>query len=370
VLLSAQGVSFEHGEWAEVLAKAKSEKKLIFMDAYTTWCGPCKMMSRNVFPNENVGTFYNENFVNVKMDMERGEGVGLAKKYMVYAYPTLLYIDYSGEVVHRTAGYFGAEDFIELGKTAMKPTGRLGGLRDSYAKGTREPEFLMKYTESLAMAMDQSYVDVANEYINTQGDLGTEQNMNFIMEYVDDPMSKGFEYFSTNKKVFEDKYGFEAVDGKLQNALGAFIENDPNQPYENIEKLINKLYPNDGKKIAASYKMAYSRQQGDRDGYAKAAVAYFKAYPSKNADELNEAAWTFYQVVDDKKMLKQAVKWAKKSVKIDEGYYNMDTLAALYSKLKKKKKTIKYGRKAIALAQKNGEDFSETQRLIDEAYNM
>ncbi|MFN4256425.1 MAG: thioredoxin family protein, partial [Saprospiraceae bacterium] len=73
-LLAAQGMNFEHGTWAEVLAKAKAENKPIFMDAYTVWCGPCKMMSNQTFPDAKVAELFNARFVNVKVDMEKGEG--------------------------------------------------------------------------------------------------------------------------------------------------------------------------------------------------------------------------------------------------------------------------------------------------------
>src|SRR5690606_8811630 len=108
------------------------------------------------------------------------------------------------------------------------------------------------------------------------------------------------------------------------------------------------------------------RQAGDRDNFAKSAINYYKKFPTSDPAELNDIAWTFYTVVDDKKQLKQAVKWAKRSVKTDSNYFNNDTLAALYSKIGKEKKAIKFAQKAIELAIENGEDYSETQRLLDE----
>ena len=58
----AQGIEFEHGTWAEALAKAQKEDKMIFVDGYAVWCGPCKMLAKNIFPQESVGKFFNENF--------------------------------------------------------------------------------------------------------------------------------------------------------------------------------------------------------------------------------------------------------------------------------------------------------------------
>jgi len=115
-----KGIRFHHGTFAEALAKAEKEDKLVFMDAFTTWCGPCKRMAASVFPDEMVVEFYNANFINVKMDMEKGEGPGLAQKYGVRSYPTLLYIGADGKVVHNASGARPSEAFIELGQEALK----------------------------------------------------------------------------------------------------------------------------------------------------------------------------------------------------------------------------------------------------------
>src|SRR5690349_18049972 len=101
----AQEIIFERTTWAEIKAKAKQEKKLIFLDAYTTWCGPCKMLEKTVFKDAAVAEFYNRNFVNARKDMEKSEGLEIAKQYSINCYPSLLFIDGDGNVQHRSAGY-------------------------------------------------------------------------------------------------------------------------------------------------------------------------------------------------------------------------------------------------------------------------
>ena len=88
----AQGMEFFHGTLEEAKAKAKEEGKPIFVDAYAVWCGPCKRMAKQVFTTPEAGAFYNANFVNMKLDMERGEGLKFRQKYPVSAFPTLYYI--------------------------------------------------------------------------------------------------------------------------------------------------------------------------------------------------------------------------------------------------------------------------------------
>ena len=68
-LVNAEGMEFHHGTWDEALAKSKASGKLIFMDAFTTWCGPCKRMSAQTFPLKEVGEFYNTNFINYELKL-------------------------------------------------------------------------------------------------------------------------------------------------------------------------------------------------------------------------------------------------------------------------------------------------------------
>lgn len=100
-----QGVNFEHLTFDEALVKAKAENKLIFMDGYTSWCGPCKYMSEKVFTQEKPGRIFNPKFICVKFDMEKGEGPALAKRFEVKAYPTFLIIRPDGSVQHKIVGW-------------------------------------------------------------------------------------------------------------------------------------------------------------------------------------------------------------------------------------------------------------------------
>ena len=93
---------------------------MIFMDAYATWCGPCKGMAKNVFTDKRVGEFFNEKFINVKMDMEKGEGPALARKYGVRAYPTLFFLDASGKIQGKEMGYHNNSQLIGIAQKALK----------------------------------------------------------------------------------------------------------------------------------------------------------------------------------------------------------------------------------------------------------
>ncbi|CAG5009497.1 Thiol:disulfide interchange protein DsbD [Dyadobacter sp. CECT 9275] len=111
-----KGIQFTSGNWASILKKAKAEKKVIFFDAYTTWCGPCKMLQKNVFTRADVAEVFNKNFINVKFDMESGEGPMLAEKYPLQGYPTLFFIDPDGKLVKEVIGYQNPETLIKIAK--------------------------------------------------------------------------------------------------------------------------------------------------------------------------------------------------------------------------------------------------------------
>jgi thiol:disulfide interchange protein len=119
-MVNTRHINFEKGNWQAVLDKAKKENKLIFLDAYTEWCRPCIQMAKDVFTLDKVADVYNENFVNVSMDMEKGDGPPLIKKYKIQAYPDFLFINGNGEIVHRGSGYQEADEFIKLGEAAVK----------------------------------------------------------------------------------------------------------------------------------------------------------------------------------------------------------------------------------------------------------
>lgn len=99
-----QGVDFFQGTFKQALAKAKKENKLVMFDAYTTWCGPCKVLKTKVFPNKELGAYINKRFVSIGVDMEAGEGLQLANQYPVDGYPTIFFLDADGKVKKKVLG--------------------------------------------------------------------------------------------------------------------------------------------------------------------------------------------------------------------------------------------------------------------------
>lgn len=366
----AQSIQFSKKSWKETLVEAKKTNKPIFVDAYTTWCAPCKKMSKYVFTKPNVGTYYNENFISLKLDMEAEEGKQFAAEYKVKAFPTLLYFSPEGEVLHRVAGYKDAESFVQVGKTALNPALRLGALTKRYVEGDRSPAFLKDYAYASQAAADVKYRDIAEAYLTTQNDWSTKENIQFIFDFTENTRSRHFNYMIENRALFEKELGGTPVFNKVQSIVQARLDLILNQKGSSTKelseasKLFKKVYKEEATVKYAAFKMSLYRTRGDRDGFAAAAVEYVENMKNITADELNSIARTFAEVIEDEDMLTKAVDWSKRSIEMENIYTHHYTLAALYYKIGKTRKAKKTAKKAIKIAKKNGDDAQHVEALL------
>lgn len=116
----AVGTQFFKGTFAQALAKAKKENKKLMVDCYTLWCGPCRHMAKNVFPDENLGKYMNANFVCIQLDMEHGEGPELNKTFNVESYPTFIFFDAEGKEMNRFEGMCMQNEFQKRCERILK----------------------------------------------------------------------------------------------------------------------------------------------------------------------------------------------------------------------------------------------------------
>ncbi len=117
---NTKGTQFFKGTFAQALAKAKKENKKLMVDCYTLWCGPCRYMATNIFPNDTLGAYMNEHFVCMKLDMEHGEGPERNKTFNVKAYPTFIFFDADGKEMSRFEGMAMQDDFQKRCERILK----------------------------------------------------------------------------------------------------------------------------------------------------------------------------------------------------------------------------------------------------------
>jgi thiol:disulfide interchange protein len=120
VVQDESGIQFKHISLMEARAQAKTNKQLIFIDAYASWCGPCKIMAATSFRNTEVGAMYNKKFINIKIDVEKDpDGPEIARMYKIRAYPTLLIIDSDGKLIKTVLGLQTEERLIAFANSVQ-----------------------------------------------------------------------------------------------------------------------------------------------------------------------------------------------------------------------------------------------------------
>lgn len=154
----------------EAIKQAKAENKLVFIDFYTDWCGPCKKMSKEVFPQKKVGDFFNAQFVCIKLNAEK-EGLEQAERFKVTAYPTFLILDTDEKVKMDIKGAMSADDFIAKVKNELNPEMSPERMKQRYESGERTPELVNAYAMSfMEKQQEKEGFKIIDEYFNSLTD--------------------------------------------------------------------------------------------------------------------------------------------------------------------------------------------------------
>lgn len=352
--LFAQGIEFFHGTWKEALEKAKSEEKLIFVDAFASWCGPCKRMASETFPDSKVGEYFNANFVCMKIDMEKPENSEFAGKYPVNSYPTLYFIDTEGKVVMREIGAKSVDQILDTGKRALGKNDKSVDYEKKYNDGDRDPKMLFDYVRALNAAGKPS-LKITNEYLNGQSDLTTDFNLRFILEGAVDADSRVFDLLVKYKDKIGALVGEESVNGKIEKACKNTLRKAEEYKSEDLLKeakaKMKVANPARADAFALEADMEYAKMVKDPAMFLKAAKTYQKNIVKNNAAKLHDLTVELVRTFpEDKKALDQAESWAKKAAETGglPEYYM--TLAGVYKLQGDKSKARETAQKAKQMA--------------------
>lgn len=417
-----KGIEFKEGSWSEILNEAKKQNKLIFIDIYTTWCGPCKMMSAKVFTVNIIGEKFNESFVNFKIDAEKGEGIELAKKYAIAAYPTYLFVNGNGDLVYRAMGAMPAEKFIVEADKALlagKTFKSSDELEKEFKAGKRDPEFLYEYMKRISLNGGEN-VALLDEYLKAipASQYKTEKVLALIAENIGTIESKAFIILRDaldrylNMTVSQQKYVLNGLSKAKRNTFKKAVDS---RDKALLERLIDSVRATSYSEVGfeaeeKQFRLEYAKITRDGENFKKIAaketaklmartledlvaenqlkIMNFKqGAREKNLDEstpqfkmildnltnnaqkltsfqLNEYAWGYVQMIKNEKDLEEAIKWSERAIELIESPTNLDTYAILLSKLGRKKEAIKAEKKAIKLAKKEGEDTKYLQQTL------
>lgn len=317
------GVNFVEGKtFAEILQLAKQENKLVFMDCYTSWCGPCKMMTNKVFPQKVMGDYFNPRFICCKFDMEKGEGVDLKEKYQVKAFPTFLCLDGEGNVLHRVVGGDDkCEAFIKR-VDAVNTGNSLAVLSKRYENGDKDRQFLLRYLQALTNAYDKDGASkVATEILTCEPAeiLNDSTLFDVFMQHENDLYSNNMQYFLANSSKFAERYSERPVNRKLYSIWSNHprtlitraadgTKSFDKDGMERYKKELKKWNVKDQKQYIADADIFVAQQMGQWKEMSKLCTNYIKKYGASDRDLIN---WTntIGRNCKDSKVRDNAAKW-------------------------------------------------------------
>ncbi len=370
---SEKGIEFFEGTLEELLAHAKQEEKAIFIDAYTPWCGPCKVMEKKVFVLPEVSDFYNNFYVSYKLNMESKEGAAFAKQHGVNVYPTYLYLNANGEEQKRAIGARQPNKFVAEAREALIDEEKMAEMKVEYMGGRNDQAFLASYMQQLWIADAADYNTVAMDYFNTltTNDLSNTSNLDLVYALANDITMKGFEVFANNTDLFVTTFGEKSVADKMVvaafNSLDVAVENNNTELFDQIINTIK--FSGSDKTAAYTYRASLKFYEGVGE-WSKYTAAADKMIANTEMDAsesayINNIAWNVYENANgDKKMLKKAIEWTKLSIELQSTYYNNDTLASLYYKLGKYNDAKAAAQNAISIAESRGMSAKGAKKLL------
>ncbi len=370
-IFAQEGINFYHGAWKEAIEMAKKENKIIFVDAFAKWCGPCKRMASTVFTDAKVGEFFNSNFVNMKLDMEEEEGFEFRDLFPVSAFPTLFFIDPAkGEVVQKQVGALDADGFLKLARNVLGKVDNSAEFAKLYEQGNREPELILNYIMALNRG-GKSSLKIANDYLIGQQDLTTTPNLKIISEAATEADSRIFDLLIKYKNEISTLMGAEQWSKKVENACqktaNKALEFKDAALHNEAKTKMKQYCPQKADAFASNADLKFYVAAGDASGFVKAAENFLKNNGKNDASKLNQFSEQVLKTYpDNKTALVQAEKWSEKAA-TNGGLFNYFlTYAQVLQQLGKKTEALAAAEKAKNIAKEgNPGAVQAIDRLIE-----
>jgi len=357
--LSQDGIKFETGSWKEVLKKAQSENRLVFVDVFTEWCGPCKLMVKDIFPRKSVGDFFNTNFINYKIDAEKGEGPEIAKKYVVKGFPTYLFVNGDGLLFYSSMGSMPEEKFLKEAANALsefKDTLPFSVMKSQLEANKGNRDFLIKYLQKCQVRGINS-ADAADYLYSllSQNEILNKETLDLLLNNKalnsDGPL---FDFLFANRESVAKVSGHKNTDG-VNRILAGFASADVDRAVQKRdEAFVNKIisclivlnpYKINSEWISSETLMRYYTETGESAKLTLVLKKYSKSVLEGDkklityADSVNYAyrlrniAQAVLKVNDDKELLNDALKWTDIAHKYSNNFTINEVKAGILFKL-------------------------------------
>lgn len=428
-LCSGQSVRFSHNNWEQAIKTAKRQNKLVFIDTYAKWCIPCKKMEP-VFRERELSQYFNEHFVNVKVDMDTPKGRKLHLKHNVIFLPTFLIMDQHGNVKYKSDRIMTGDDLLRAAKNVISPTYASADIQTTRSISTSSPQPTKTYTkkaptttrqssttkketvrpsaetakkyarpESIVkeepgekvlyvldgnsnpndpsflkqeayfrlQLADGSHMEKAKAYLATQDDWGTEENMKFILDFLNDIESDESLYLIINRKKFEAALGKDKVRKNLEFLVhNKLYQGYPRPSLQKSQAYLSYLDPTKSKKRAHKYFLLRLYDEENYSEYLKLSNNYLENMASDDEEILYRTALVLDKVAKGDSNLKKSIDLIERAIEVNKLSYDyLHTLATFHSRANNKRKAKKAAKSAIQIASLKNRDSSATQDLLN-----
>ena len=367
------GINFSENGLKAALEQGKTENKPVMLWCYASWCPHCKAMRETVFPNSQVSDYFNKTFVCVVQDMEKGDGIELNKELKISAFPTFVFYNTNGEIVYRVEAELKKEAFIAEGKNALVPQKQLPYLKQQFEKNVSNSENCYSYIRALKKAgMEVS--TIANQYFATQTDkqLLSEINWRIFTNGISEMNSRVFQFVIAHQKEYTEIASPERLKRKLdyevKALLNPLVEATDTLNYPQKRELAAQIHSYSTDSLIFNYDLKIWEFSHNWQRYSEVCLESADRFAWNNHSLLSEIAGNFLKHVDKSNALQQALRWANRSLSLNEEYDNYLLCAKLYKKLNDKPSALEMAEKAKSLASKFGWEGTEAINLLKELH--
>ncbi len=326
--IKAQGVEYFEGTYEEALAEAQRTGKNIFLDIYTQWCQPCKMLKDEVFTQPDVGEFMNTHFITLLVDAEKGKNSKLARKFNVSAYPTLVFLLPSGRTEMVFKGASNKEGFMRRAEGVLQQINYKNAVLiydQRWQQGDRDPEMVKTYLQlrkSLSIPNDT----VLSAYLSglSEGERLSPETEKLVVNGVNQTEGVGFEYLLANKKSKRCRVKLSQL---LDELAEKAIETRSDKSADLYCSLVASVVETDWESALkqGAFRSLYLLETGQNNKYLSFTSKLSKEVllPNLNQDiyqgdslryaehrvVLEHIGWQYAQYINQQKALKEAFNW-------------------------------------------------------------
>lgn len=397
------GIDFQ-SSWDDVLEQAKQNDQPIFVKTYASYCLPCRMMDQEIFPDSEVSSFFNENFINYKVDMQSNMGQVFTLAYEVQEIPDLLFFNPDGQVMMRSKGSTSKSELLAMGNEVMAQLGSASvnyivdnqsQIKEEIQTKSNKTEYDNEYAisdfpttivseteEANNQSLNLNRVPLMNSEIvepkqqNTSISKSASKSnskfidMQIIFEAALNVESQAVFTVLKKKKKYYRHFGKEQTVEQLREAAKLMMEEAAKQEnpvlLSQAIQVVKRSDLRDKKSFALLLRMNYHERLGEWLTYGKTAKKYIAQCNNLDSGKVFEICNNIVLFSNDFKSFKMASKWMKKQMEEKLTYENQLLYAQLLFKMDNYTKAEKVAKAAFEMAAQESKSNTDCEVLLKE----